>query len=152
MRAQGQLFGSSYPQEQREFGDADMETRIATAERVKEFELSVSGPDRTNRLLAIAGTIVTPEMSPGTDEVQRETYTCLVGPKLFDHQFLAASCLASIGNIDVRGFDTVQCSVDNWHVEWDDESGQVELAVEVSIVGGRAVVTIMYGVMILRLD
>jgi hypothetical protein len=145
--------GSRHTQEQKAlrcFRDDTMDTRIATAEHIKEFEVSVRGPDRTNRLLAIVGTMVTPEISAGKDEPRRETYTCLVGPKLSDHEFLGASCLTSITNVDVQGFDTVQCAVEFEEVEWDDESGQVELCVEVSAAGGRAVVTVMYAVMILR--
>jgi hypothetical protein len=102
-------------------------------------------------MLAIVGAPATPEIAAENDETKRESYTCLVGPKLSDREFLGASCLTSITNVDVKGFDTVQCTVEYEAVEWDDESGQVELCVHVSATGGRAVVTITNGVMILRL-
>jgi hypothetical protein len=127
-----------------------MDIRIATAERIKEVEVPLRGPQGTNRLLAIVGTLVTPEIAAEKDQTTRESYTCLVGPKLSDHEFLGASCLTSITSVDVKGFDTVQCAVEYEAVEWDDESGQVELCIEVSAAGGHAAVTITYGVMILR--
>jgi hypothetical protein len=127
-----------------------MNIRIATAEPIKALEVPVRSLQGTNRILAIVGTLVTPEIT-AQDETKRVSYTCLLGPKLSDHEFLGASCLTSITDIDVKGFETVQCTVEYEAVEWDDESGQVELCVEVSATGGRAVLTITYGVMILRL-
>jgi hypothetical protein len=127
-----------------------MNIRIATAEPIKALEVPVRSLQGTNRILAIVGTLVTPEIAAEKDETKRVSYTCMVGPKLSDHEFLGASCLTSITDIDVKGFETVQCTVEHEAVEWDDECGQVELCVEVSATGGRAVVTITYGVMILR--
>lgn len=82
-------------------------------------------------------------------ERRTETYTCLVGPLLKEHEFIGASCLASIGQLEPTTLESAQCVLDSWDAEWHERSGQVEIQVRVSAVGAAARVHILFSVTIL---
>jgi len=116
-----------------------MAIKIAQVQNLQQMDILVSGPDDANHLFVIDGQFETNLAvgSQGTNfATAKETFSVLVGPKLANRQFVRAIATASIvktqiANIGQGGFasfDVVDIDAD-----WDDESGQVELRIEVQV-------------------
>lgn len=118
-----------------------MAIRIPTnqIQNLQQIEAAVAGPDGANRLFTVAGQcdIAFNVSSQGASRAQQnETFTVLIGPVLTRQQFFRAIGTASLAKTDVflqslpqSGFGW---SINGIDADWDDESGQVELRVEVS--------------------
>jgi hypothetical protein len=70
---------------------------------------------------------------------QKETFTVLIGPVLTRQQFFRAIGTASLSNTNVTLQSppppfSVGWSIAGIDADWDDESGQVELRVEVAVI------------------
>ncbi len=111
-----------------------MPIKITNIVNLQQIEAAVSGPDGANRLFIITGIIPT---NLSTNTTIKETFTFLIGPTLTRRQFVRAIATASLNRILLfSGAAGPSIINSNWSVEsvdadWDDESGQVEVRVEV---------------------
>ena len=97
------------------------------------LEAVVAGPDGANRLYTVTGAAnVAVNVSAGQQQTQ--TWTFLVGPTFTRGQFYRAIATASVSSQSAilqttsGNFTLVVSSVE---ADWDDESGRVEVRVEV---------------------
>ena len=111
-------------------------------QNLQQLEAAVSGPDGANRLFTVSGQTVNAgfsAFSQGSFTTQTQTFTLLVGPVLTRQQFFRAICTVALASTTQHtqvapgdfGWAIVSSDAD-----WDDESGQVELRVEVSVSAG----------------
>ncbi len=108
-------------------------------QNLQQIEAGVSGPEGANRLFMVTGVTNNIGFSvfvSGGFNSQTQTFTLLVGPSLTRQQFFRAICTASLGQISqhaqvVPGDST--WAIISSDADWDDETGQVELRVEVSV-------------------
>ena len=104
------------------------------------IEAAVAGPDGANRLFTVTGQVDTNfnVFSQGASQTQQnETFKVLVGPVLTRQQFFRAIGTASMAKTNLVQ-QSAPPSLFGWSItgidaDWDDESGQVELRVEVSV-------------------
>jgi hypothetical protein len=116
-----------------------MAIRIPTNQVVnlQQIEAVVAGPDGANRLFVVAGQLdVLVSAFSGSTPQQTQTFTVLIGPVLTRQQFFRAICTASVAKTSFN-LQTPPGQY-NWGIassdaDWDDESGQVELRIEVSV-------------------
>ena len=78
-----------------------------------------------------------------------KTYTCLVGPILEPHQVLGISYLPSIAALDLDTADLAECSMKSNSAEFDADSGQVEISVELLAAGAVDSITLVFSLTIL---
>lgn len=114
-----------------------MATRIQP-QNLQQLEAVVAGPDGANRLFIVSGQFFAGvnAFSQGPFAQQTQTFTALVGPVFTRQQFFRAVCTASMALTSSR----VQVAPGEfaWQIvgseaDWDDESGQVELRIEVQV-------------------
>ena len=117
---------------------------ISNINVVRHYETDVRGPDGANRFVTVVGSI---DCFPSGRQ-DPETFTCLVGPRLEPHEFLGASCLPSIAGLDLLRDELAECSLTSHNAEFDVDSGQVEVSVELRT-GGVRCITIVFSVTIL---
>lgn len=119
-----------------------MAIRIPTdqVQNLQQIEAAVAGPDGANRLFTVTGqlNVGLNVFSQGAGQVQqKETFTVLIGPVFTRQQFFRAIGTASLANTSVT-LQSAPPSSASWSItgidaDWDDESGHVELRVEVSL-------------------
>src|SRR5688500_10964564 len=115
-----------------------MATRIASDTLInsQSLEAAVSGPDNANRLFVFTGGAPV-NFSGGPSQPNRETYTFLIGPKLTRGQFVGAIAAASITKWAWQTIDAAPSdgafNIELAEADWDDESQQVEVRVELRI-------------------
>ena len=118
-----------------------MAIRIPTdqIQNLQQLEAVVAGPDGANRLYVVNGQLPAAinVYSQGPFAQQKETFTVLLGPVLTRQQFFRSVSTASLTNtnFNVNSANPNGC---NWQIinadaDWDDESGQVELRIEVFV-------------------
>ncbi|MEO8577703.1 MAG: hypothetical protein ABI556_13420 [Gemmatimonadales bacterium] len=119
-----------------------MSTRIAPTQiqNLQQIEATVTGPDGATRLITVTGQFDTNVYWPPGSQ-QKETFTVLVGPVLTRRQFNQAIATASIAKASLQ-LQPTQGQF-NWQIldsdaDWDDESGQVELRIEVAVFSSGA--------------
>jgi len=115
----------------------------SSVENLQSLEAVVSGPDGANRLFTITGiaeTVIGLVGTDGSQHTQKETFTLLVGPPLTQPQFRKAIAMASLTDFTWAAISGApnQEAGSSWSVaatdaDWDDESQQVELRVDVSV-------------------
>ena len=115
-----------------------MPVRIPTNQVVnlQQIEAVVAGPDGANRLFAVTGQLDVGLNAFTPSGTQTQTFSVLIGPVLTRQQFVRAICTAALAKTALQ-LQTVPNNA-NWQVvssdaDWDDESGQVELKIEVSV-------------------
>ncbi len=106
----------------------------------QQMTVTVAGPDGANTMYFLDGQVNTmvSELNGGS---LTQTYSVLLGPVLTRKQFVQAIATAAITGIE---FGAMQAnSLFNWTVsfanvdaDWDDESGQIELRIEININAG----------------
>jgi hypothetical protein len=111
------------------------------------LETVVAGPDGANRLFTCTGLANVP-IQVGGNQQKTETWTFLVGPTLTRPQFYRAIGTASVAFQDVfmqsqdpqmpgiGGQFTV--NVNSVEADWDDESGRVEVRIELFVSASNA--------------
>ena len=108
-----------------------MPTANTTGEQV--LEAVVAGPDGANRLYTVTGAAsVAINVSGGQQQTQ--TWTFLVGPTFARGQFYRAIATASVSSqsaILQTTSGNFVLAVSSVEADWDDESGRVEVRVEV---------------------
>jgi hypothetical protein len=124
-----------------------MVQKLSNIEIIRQYETAVRAPQGVSRFITIIGTMPDVPIAGGTECT--ETYTCLVGPVLREYEFLGASCLPSIASVDLGTIEMAQCSIDSWDTEWDEDSGRVELRIQVSGMGAAAKATVLFSVTVL---
>lgn len=124
-----------------------MVQKLSHIEVVRQFETPVGAFPSVSRFITIVGFM--PEVHVAGGEPHAETYTCLVGPALQEYEFMGASCLPSIARLETSTLDVAQCAIDSSDAEWDEESGRVELRVQVSAAGGACKLQILFSVTVL---
>jgi hypothetical protein len=104
------------------------------------IEAAVAGPDGANRLFTVTGQfdINFNLFSQGAGQTQQnETFKVLVGPVLSRQEFFRAIGTASLAKTNFALQSpppyNLGWSITGIDADWDDESGQVELRVEVSV-------------------
>lgn len=108
----------------------------------QEMTVVVSGPEDANRLIICTGEAEI--ISSASESNNVKTYTFLVGPTLERRQFFRAIVSAGLTRPSFRilpGASTTDHISATWNVvsadaDWDDESGQVEVRVEVQVAAG----------------
>ena len=103
------------------------------------MDVLVAGPDDANHLFIIDGQFDASLAigSQGTNfATAKEIFSLLIGPRFTNRQFVRAIATASfvktqIANIAAGGFAT--WNIVDTDADWDDESGQVELRIEVQV-------------------
>jgi hypothetical protein len=107
----------------------------------QEMEVKVSGPDGANRLFVIDGRAIANLAAGPGNQNQHETFKFLVGPQLAQGQFYRATAVAALADISMNGQAppagtqfNCRWSVDTADADWDDESGKIQVEVEVSLV------------------
>jgi hypothetical protein len=115
-----------------------MPTANTTGEQV--LEAVVAGPDGANRLYTVTGAAsVGINVSGG--QPQTQTWTFLVGPTFARGQFYRAIGTASVSfqnlNVQTAPF-SFQVAINSVEADWDDESGRVEVRVEVFLTANAA--------------
>jgi hypothetical protein len=106
----------------------------ATVQNAQVLEATVNGPDEANRLFTCTGNAnFFMNVANGN---QTQTFTFLVGPTLTRPQFHRATGTASVAGFQafVQAGANVNYSyrVNSVEVDWDDESGQIEVRVEIA--------------------
>ena len=103
-----------------------------TGEQV--LEAVVAGPDGANRLFTITG-VANAFVSVNAGQQKTETWTFLVGPTFTRGQFYRAIGTASVANQIVNLLPPApgnfQVGINSVEADWDDESGRVEVRVEI---------------------
>lgn len=110
----------------------------ASIQNLQQVEAYVSGPDTANRLLTISGQFdagVLVGGQAGNFGQSSTTFSLLVGPVLTHNQFFKAIATGSLAKISFNNDGAVPF-IPTWNItavnaEWDDQSGQVELTIEV---------------------
>jgi hypothetical protein len=115
------------------------------------LEAAVAGPDGANRLFTVTGLANVP-ISVGGNQQKTETWTFLVGPTLTRPQFYRAIGTASVAFQDVTLLPDPSMSgaflreftinINSVEADWDDESGKVEVRVEVFLSSNNSNVNI----------
>lgn len=106
---------------------------------LQQLEAYVSGPDTANRLLTISGQFtqqVTVNGLANSSVENSDSFSVLVGPVLTHNQFFKAIATGSLAQISYYSSAVPSnsfWSIDSIDADWDDESGQVELRIDVSI-------------------
>jgi hypothetical protein len=132
-----------------------MAIRIPTAkiQNLQQIEALVAGPDGANRLFILTGQFDTEFFATSNgDFVQKhEIFTVLIGPVFTRQQFFkaisSASVIKSSNNVlTVAGGHQSKWEILNVDADWDDESGQVEIRIEVAVsVYGNHNIAQIYG-------
>jgi hypothetical protein len=120
------------------------------------LEAVVAGPDEANRFFTITGG-ASINMFVSAGEQKTETWTFLVGPAITRGQFYRAIGAASVSsqNVNIQTAPgSFQVAINSVEADWDDESGRVEVRVEVLLnatggVTGLRVTHLRYWVTIL---
>jgi hypothetical protein len=104
---------------------------------LQQMEVVVAGPDDANRLLIIDGQF-TCTVTAGSASIEwanvKEIFSVLVGPVFTRKQFLKANATASLAHaLTSTTGQAVSWQIENVDADWDDESGQVELTIEVNV-------------------
>jgi hypothetical protein len=108
-----------------------MPTANTTGEHI--LEAVVAGPDEANRLFTITGAANVGIFVPGGQQ-KTETWTFLVGPAFTRGQLYRAIGVASVSsqNVNIQTAPaSFQVQINSVEADWDDESGRVEVRVEV---------------------
>ena len=106
-------------------------------QNLQQIEAVVTSSEGALRLFTVTGqaTIFFSAFSQGNQANNNQTFTALVGPTLTRQQFVRAICTASLAQTSQR-IQVVpgdfSCGIVASDADWDDESGQVELRVEVN--------------------
>jgi hypothetical protein len=117
---------------------------ITDVDVVRQFETPVRGPDGANRFITIVASARIPLRDKGT-----ETYTCRVGPVFEPHEVLGVSSLPSIAALDLNPAELAECSMQSFNAEYDVDSGQVEVSIELRAAGAVDSISVVFSVTIL---
>ena len=117
---------------------------IRDVELLSQYGTSVPGPDGTNRFIAVVGLMRITWPASGA-----EVYRCRVGPRFEPHEVLGVSMLPSIASLQLDGAHPAECSIATFDAEYDVDSGQVEVALDVLAKGNVRSVAIVFSVTIL---
>jgi hypothetical protein len=126
-----------------------MATRILTnqIQNLQQIEAVVAGPDEANRLFTLTGQFDIAFRvieAQGATLQQKEIFTVLLGPVLGRREFFRAIGSAWLTRMSVNTADasTVGWGIAEVDADFDDESRQVELRVEVFAAINHANLTI----------
>lgn len=99
------------------------------------MEAVVPGPDGANRLYTCTGAASVSIGTVAAIQQQMQTWIFLVGPTLTRSQFYRAVATASVSNwnvvLDHPPPLCFQISINSVEADWDDESGKVEVRVQI---------------------
>jgi hypothetical protein len=117
-----------------------MPVKLTNIENLQQIEAVVSGPDNADRLFIVTG-VAPANLTAFNNQTQKETFTFLIGPILTRRQFVKAIATASLNRVFLFASSAPTSINNSWLVnfvdaDWDDESGQVEVRVEVSVTTG----------------
>jgi hypothetical protein len=106
---------------------------IANTSGEQVLETVVAGPDGANRLFTVTGAASVGIFVQGGQQ-QTQTWTFPVGPTFTRGQFYRAIGAASVSaqNVNIQTAPgSFQANISSVEADWDDESGRVEVRVEV---------------------
>lgn len=114
-------------------------------------EIYVSGPDGANRLFHCSGNVNASFNGQQPHQTMRESFTFLVGPQFARQEVVRATCAAGISGFSLNGTTFVwgNASIISADADWDDESGKVQVKIDVEAYGPYGVKGLSYNVMIL---
>ena len=111
-----------------------MPTTSTTGEQV--LQATVAGPDGANQLFTVTGA-ANVSISVNAGQTQTVTWTFLVGPTFTRGQFCRAIGAASVSdqNFNIQTAPGgLEVRINSVEADWDDESGRVEVRVEVTLI------------------
>jgi hypothetical protein len=114
---------------------------VANTSGEQVLEAVVAGPDGANRLFTISGA-ANVFISVSAGQSKTETWTFLVGPAFSRGQLYRAIATASVSSqfVNVQTAPgNFQIQINSVEADWDDESGRVEVRVEVFFTAGSGV-------------
>jgi hypothetical protein len=124
----------------------------ATLNNPQELSAVINGPGSATRLYICTGEAFQGVTASGAGTNQVGTLHFLVGPTLQEGQFVRAVVSAGIsrasfgplpGSTTTSGGTTATAwNIDSADADWDDESGRVEVRIQVQVTAGRNVVTL----------
>jgi hypothetical protein len=106
---------------------------IANTTGEQVLEAVVAGPDGANRLYTVTGA-ATVSIFVSSQQQQTQTWTFLVGPTFTRGQLFRAIASGSVSaqNVNIQTAPgSFQANISSVEADWDDESGRVEVRVEV---------------------
>ena len=106
---------------------------VATMSGEQVVEAVVACPDGANRLYTVTGA-ATVSVNVSAGQTQTQTWTFLVGPTFTRGQFYRAIASASVSSqsaILQTTSGSFVLAVSSVEADWDDESGRVEVRVEI---------------------
>jgi hypothetical protein len=114
-------------------------------------EIWVNGPEGANRLYLCSGNVNTGVAPSQANQTMHETFTFLVGPEFARQEVVRATCAAGISGYYVSGqqFAYGNATVLSTDADWDDESGKVQVQIDVETYGPWGIRGFHYNVMIL---
>ena len=125
----------------------DVTAQLVNAQVV---EIWVTGPEGANRLFHCSG-LANVQWSNWQAGQQRESFTFLVGPVFARQEVVRATCAAGSTGVIVNGnaFSQGNAGILNADADWDDESGKVQVKIDVEAWGPYGIKGFDYNVMIL---
>jgi len=104
----------------------------------QQLEVVVSGPNGANRLYVCTGRTFFAVTAGSADPERTETLIFPVGPQLTQAQFRRAIATASFSGLSFAQSTSTPPASATWSVtsteaDWDDETGKVEVRVEVTV-------------------
>jgi hypothetical protein len=107
------------------------------------MEVGINGPDKANRMYIATGKLDInwagyDTHASGYGTIMRETFTALIDPQLEKEQFHRSVAMASLATFSYNDQDStqndgVQWAIEEAQVDFDDESGKVQLRVAVML-------------------
>jgi len=111
-------------------------------QNLQQLEAVVAGPEGANRLFTVTGQFDAQFTAFGNVQFGQqinETFSVLIGPVLTRQGFFRAVSTASIAKTAI-GLQVAPgnfiCGISDIDADWDDESGQVEVKIEVFVNAG----------------
>jgi hypothetical protein len=127
---------------------ADITSQLVNAQVV---EIWVTGPEGANRLFLCSGLANVQWTGWQSGQQQRDSFTFLVGPVFARQEVVRATCAAGITGFNITGnaFSQGYATILNSDADWDDESGKVQVKIDVEGYGPYGIRGFDYNVMIL---
>src|SRR5438093_4884235 len=106
----------------------------------QQLTATVTGPDGANTMFVFDG-ILPFGLNAWNNTSSKETFSVLLGPQITRRQFDQATATAALSNFTLTpsGNSQISCQVSFVDADWDDESGKLELRIEVAVQAGANV-------------
>jgi hypothetical protein len=122
-----------------------MKMEITDVEVLRQFKTSVPAPEGANHFITIVGVL----RIPLRNAQGAQTFRCLLGPIFQPHEVLGISYLPSIAALNLDIAQMAGCSMTSFDAEFDVDSGQVEVTIELLLGGAVESISVVFSLTIL---